>query len=118
MLIALFALVVVFADFIAPYNHSAQSRQSVSAPATSIRFRDAEGATHARPFIYSRRLADPLMLRYEEVETERFPIGLFVIAIRFIVRGLLVIGGHASVDSDEAEDWAERKEPVKPAEAA
>jgi TRAP-type C4-dicarboxylate transport system permease small subunit len=47
-----------------------------------------------------------------------FPIGLLVIAMRFVVRALLVIGGHASVDSDEAEDWAEHGEPAKQQEAA
>jgi TRAP-type C4-dicarboxylate transport system permease small subunit len=36
-----------------------------------------------------------------------FPIGLLVIAMRFIVRNLLVISGHVSVDTDESEDWAE-----------
>jgi TRAP-type C4-dicarboxylate transport system permease small subunit len=40
-----------------------------------------------------------------------FPIGLLIIAIRFVVRGLLVIGGCARVDSDESDDWAERGEP-------
>jgi TRAP-type C4-dicarboxylate transport system permease small subunit len=36
-----------------------------------------------------------------------FPIGLLVIAMRFIVRGLLVLSGWVSVDTDESEDWAE-----------
>ena len=36
-----------------------------------------------------------------------FPIGLLVIAARFVVRALLTIGGHASVDSDESEDFGE-----------
>jgi TRAP-type C4-dicarboxylate transport system permease small subunit len=35
-----------------------------------------------------------------------FPIGLLVIAMRFIVRSLLVLSGHASVESDEAEEHA------------
>ena len=51
VLIALFALIVIFADVIAPYDHSAQSRQTISAPATNIRFRDAEANLHLRPFI-------------------------------------------------------------------
>jgi TRAP-type C4-dicarboxylate transport system permease small subunit len=37
-----------------------------------------------------------------------FPIGLFVIAMRFIIRGLLVLSGHASVESDESEDFGEQ----------
>lgn len=35
-----------------------------------------------------------------------FPIGLFIIAIRFIVRTLLAISGHVSVDPDESEEFA------------
>ena len=47
-----------------------------------------------------------------------FPIGFLIIAVRFVVRALLVVGGHAVVDSDEAEDWAEREEPTKNAGVA
>lgn len=35
-----------------------------------------------------------------------FPIGLIIIGLRFIVRGLLAISGHVSVDPDESE-WGE-----------
>jgi TRAP-type C4-dicarboxylate transport system permease small subunit len=35
-----------------------------------------------------------------------FPIGLVIIALRFIMRGLLAISGHVSVDPDESE-WGE-----------
>ncbi len=34
-----------------------------------------------------------------------FPIGLLVIAIRFVVRSLLAISGHASVDPDESDEF-------------
>lgn len=33
-----------------------------------------------------------------------FPIGLLIIALRFIVRSLLAISGHASVDPDESDE--------------
>jgi TRAP-type C4-dicarboxylate transport system permease small subunit len=36
-----------------------------------------------------------------------FPIGLVIIAARFLVRGLLVLSGHASTESDEADDFRE-----------
>jgi TRAP-type C4-dicarboxylate transport system permease small subunit len=36
-----------------------------------------------------------------------FPIGLLVIAIRFVVRGLLVLSGHVSTNSDESDEWNE-----------
>jgi TRAP-type C4-dicarboxylate transport system permease small subunit len=37
-----------------------------------------------------------------------FPIGLLIIAVRFIVRGLLAISGHVKVDPDESEEWGEQ----------
>ncbi|HVW30251.1 MAG TPA: hypothetical protein VHC69_33065 [Polyangiaceae bacterium] len=40
-----------------------------------------------------------------------FPIGLFVIALRFVLRGLLVLSGHASVEGEESEDWNEHARP-------
>ena len=94
LLIVLFVLVVLFADFIAPYDHTAQSRRTISAPRTPIRFRDAEGNFYLRPFIYARHLADPLMLRYEEIETERFPLGLFVKGEKYSVFGLVPAETH------------------------
>jgi TRAP-type C4-dicarboxylate transport system permease small subunit len=41
-----------------------------------------------------------------------FPIGLTIIALRFILRGLLVLSGHVSVDGEgESEDWNEHARP-------
>lgn len=37
-----------------------------------------------------------------------FPIGFFVIAMRFVVRTLLVLSGHVRVDPDESEDWIDQ----------
>jgi hypothetical protein len=34
-----------------------------------------------------------------------FPIGLLVIAIRFLVRSLLALSGHVSVDPDESDEF-------------
>jgi hypothetical protein len=34
-----------------------------------------------------------------------FPIGLWIIAMRFVVRALLVLSGHVGVESDESEDF-------------
>jgi TRAP-type C4-dicarboxylate transport system permease small subunit len=40
-----------------------------------------------------------------------FPIGLLVIALRFILRSLLLVGGEVSVEGDESEDWNEHARP-------
>jgi TRAP-type C4-dicarboxylate transport system permease small subunit len=40
-----------------------------------------------------------------------FPIGLLIIAMRFVMRGLLTISGHVGVESDEADEWNENARP-------
>lgn len=77
-LIAGFVGVVLFAEFLAPYDHSFQSRSQPSAPPSAIHFFDAEGAFHPRSFIYKREVADPLAGRYEEDRSQAFPIRFFV----------------------------------------
>ncbi len=76
-IIGILVAVVLFADFIAPYDASSQSRQEPSAPPSVIRFRDGDGS-FVWPFVYSRRLTDPLRSEYQEITDERHPIALFV----------------------------------------
>src|SRR5262245_41651584 len=73
----LFCLIAVFADLLAPYDYSSQSRREPFAPPTTIRFRDAQGQWHARPFIYARRLVDPTTHRYEDVTDRPYPLVFF-----------------------------------------
>ena len=94
VLLALFATVVAFADLIAPYTPTSQSRQEISAPPSNIRFRDRDGNFQFRPFIYRRRLADPLMYRFEEVETEKFPVELFVTGEPYKLFGIFPAATH------------------------
>ena len=72
LVIGLFALCAVFAGFLAPYDHSAQSRFEPSAPATRIHF---SGLT---PIIHPRRVDDPLRRTYTEDTSVAFPISFFV----------------------------------------
>src|SRR5207237_10787158 len=61
-----FYAIATAADLLAPYDYSAQSRRELAAPPTPLHFRDAAGGWHARPFIYARRLTDPLARTYAE----------------------------------------------------
>jgi peptide/nickel transport system permease protein len=72
LVIGLFTLSAVFAGFLAPYDHGAQSRFEPSAPATRIHF---SGLT---PIIHPRRMEDPLRRTYTEDTSVAFPLGLFV----------------------------------------
>src|SRR5262245_2338277 len=76
-ILTLFCLIAVFADLLAPYDYGSLSRGEPFAPPTAIRFRDAQGNRHARPFIYARRLVDPMTQRYEEVTDRAYPLELF-----------------------------------------
>lgn len=93
VLLVLFVVVVLFADLIAPYDYASQSRQAISTPTSMIRLRDSDG-NFGRPFMYSRRLVDPLTYRYEEIETERYPIGLFVQGDAYRLLGLFQTRTH------------------------
>lgn len=66
IVLVLFYLTAIFADFFTPYDYRQQSRQQPSAPPSSIRFSDLDGNFHVRPFVYAVRLSDPLSLKYAE----------------------------------------------------
>lgn len=55
VLVAVFAglhLILLFADFVAPYDPTSQNRELPYAPPTRLHFKDASGF-HLRPFIYA-----------------------------------------------------------------
>jgi len=76
-LVIFYCLIAVFADLLAPYDYSSLSRREPLAPPTTIRFRDAQGRWHARPFVYARQLLDPATQRYEEITDRAYPLELF-----------------------------------------
>ncbi|MGI9106613.1 MAG: ABC transporter permease [Pyrinomonadaceae bacterium] len=89
-----FYLAAILANFIAPYDASAQSRREPFAPATTLRFRDAQGHWHARPFIYKLRLADPLARTYAEDASARYPLALFTRGDPYKLFGLFQTDRH------------------------
>lgn len=89
-----FCLAAIFADFIAPYDYREQSRLEPLVPAVEIRFRDAEGNWHVRPFIYARKIADPLTRNYVEDRTKLYPLALFVRGHSYNLCGLLATNIH------------------------
>src|SRR5262249_56156734 len=73
-LVMFFCLIAVLADLLAPYDYSSLSRREPLAPPNTIRFRDAQGRWHARPFIYARRLIDRATNHYEELTDHAYPL--------------------------------------------
>lgn len=89
-----FYLAALLADFIAPYDYRAQSRREPLAPPSAIRFRDAEGRASLRPFIYARRLVDPLQRRYAEDTGRPYPLALFTRGYTYKLFGLITTDRH------------------------
>jgi peptide/nickel transport system permease protein len=88
LVLGLFAWCAVFAGFLAPYDHSAQSRLEPSAPATAIHF---SGLT---PIIYPRRVEDPLRRTYTEDTSVAFALGWFVRGYSYKLLGVVETDVH------------------------
>ena len=74
-------LVALFAQFIAPYSLQSYDSKYVNAPPTLLRFVDAEGKFHLRPFVYELKSdRDPETMRkiFVNNEEKTYPLQLFV----------------------------------------
>jgi peptide/nickel transport system permease protein len=105
-LVCLFYLAALFADFLAPYDYRSQSRRELLAPSTTLRFRDDEGRWHARPFIYARRMVDPLERRYAEDASRRYPVAFFTRGHAYKLFWLFPTNLHLFGIGDESMDGA------------
>jgi peptide/nickel transport system permease protein len=96
-----FYAVALFADFLAPYDYRSQLRSEPMSPPNEIHFRDVDGSLHARPFIYARRMIDPLERRYEEDTSRAYPLALFTKGYSYKLLGLLPVSTHLFGLKDE-----------------
>ena len=94
ILVAFFYLVAIFADFLAPYDYRSQLRAEPGAPPNEIHFRDSSNEWHARPFIYARRMADPLQRLYAEDVTRPLPLAFFTKGYSYKLFGLFPTSRH------------------------
>lgn len=92
--LATFLMVIILGEFIAPYDPNYQSRTTPAAPPTTVRFVDADGQFHLRPFVYRSKLVDPLERRFEDVKNERFHLSLFVSGDPYTIFGLFPSRTH------------------------
>jgi peptide/nickel transport system permease protein len=104
-IIIFFYAVAIFADFLAPYDYRAQSRWEKMSPPSAISFRDAEGNWHMRPFIYERRLVDPLQRTYAEDTSRAYPLRLLTTGYSYRLFGLFPARRHLfGLTFDDYED--------------
>lgn len=71
-------LLVLLAGFAAPYDPVEQARAFPYAPPTPLRFVDADGRFHVRPFVYGVMPDPDNFDGYVEDTTRRFPVQLMV----------------------------------------
>ncbi len=79
--IAIMYFIALFCEFLAPYPLQTRYSMYNAAPPQRIRFVDAEGNFHLRPFVYSlQEYSDPVTWRltYKEDTTKIAPIHFFV----------------------------------------
>jgi peptide/nickel transport system permease protein len=93
-IVIFFYAVAVFADFLAPYDYRSQSRAEPMSPPNAVHFIDAEGNWHARPFIYARRMVDPLERRSEEDTSRVYPLALLTKNYSYKLFGLFRTDTH------------------------
>ena len=105
--LGLFYIVVIFAEFISPYDPQKRFQEYSTLAPVNVRVVDAQGKFHL-PFVYAlKRARDPVTLRpiYEEDTTsKRYPIVLFVRGDEYKMWGLLSGNIHlfgAKTEPDE-----------------
>ena len=80
VVLGLFYVVVIFAEFISPYDPQKRFQEFSTLPPSKVHFVDAQGGFHL-PFVYAlKRDRDPVTLRpiYTEDTSKLYPVSLFV----------------------------------------
>ena len=92
VVLGIFYIIVIFAEFIAPYAPEKRFQEYSTLPPVNVRMIDAEGKFHL-PFVYALvRARDPVTLRpiyKEDTTAERYPVVLFARGDEYKMWGLL-----------------------------
>lgn len=90
-------LMILFADFIAPYDMTKKNSEYIYAPPTKIHFIDGEGNFSLRPFVYQiEKKRDPITLElsYQVNKESHIPIYFFVRGDEYKFLGLFKTNIH------------------------
>lgn len=82
-------LAALGAGFLAPYSPVEQNRTMPYAPPTRLRFVDAEGRFHLRPFVYATEERDDALGHYTEDRRRRHPVRFLVPGAPYTLGGLV-----------------------------
>ena len=90
VVLGIFYFIVIFDEFIAPYDPQKRFKDFSTLPPVSVHMIDSQGGVHL-PFIYElKRTRDPVTLRpvYKEDTSTIYPIGFFVAGDEYKLWGL------------------------------
>ncbi|XOV84906.1 MAG: ABC transporter permease [bacterium] len=96
ILVFLYVL-AIFCEVISPYTPEQRNARAINAPPMSVRFFDAEGSFHLRPFVYAYDLsinADTWMREYQENLNIRYNLHFFVRGEPYKLWGLIQTDRH------------------------
>lgn len=91
-LLAMFAMVMVFAEFLAPVAGGTRNVDFLFGPPQTVRFVDAEGTFHLRPFVYALKYKmnpETFLLEVTEYPATKWPIYFFVKGEPYKLWGLI-----------------------------
>ena len=103
IVLAIFYILAIFADFISPYDPLHRQKEFTAMPPTNVRLFDTTGAFRG-PFVYGVTMArDPVTLRpmYVEDPSRVYPIKLFVKGDEYKMWGLITSNIHLFGNTSE-----------------
>jgi peptide/nickel transport system permease protein len=92
VMLTAFYLMALFAPFLAPYSQEVMDRERFFHPPHALRWVDADGRFHVRPFIHPMALEPGF--RYAEDRSERVPVRFFVKGEAYRLFGLIPTDRH------------------------
>ncbi|KXJ98587.1 MAG: binding-protein-dependent transporter inner membrane component [Acidobacteria bacterium OLB17] len=101
-LLMCFGFVAVFADFLAPYDSSEQSRHLPNAPISTFSFSNDEGSFSLLPRIFEAKMIDALKQAYEADLSRSASVTFFPKGYRYHLLGVVPLERHLfATNSDE-----------------
>jgi len=97
LIVVTLAMLAIFAEFFAPYPLNKVDMNNAFIPPTQIRFFDADGNFHWRPFVYPQVVTIDMKTfvpTWEEETTQRYPIRFFVKGWEYKLFGLIPTDRH------------------------
>ncbi len=105
LMVMMLVMLAMFPEFFSPYNFYATTLGDSYIPPTEIRFFDADGNFHFRPFVYKQELViDPVTYQARpQIDTEnRYEVQFFVRSWEYKLLGLIDTDWHLfGIESDE-----------------